>query len=465
MIALDWLSQQEGLLYVLEPHDDDFIIVQAYGKLFANDEDQTSFPFIGTTITQLEAIMLAHDWESFDLLKNIRTVFESGIPYRVVHKLAENRSYLSQFSRIRSQNGEMQIVVNAVEVTFLKQVEDALRVEREHLKMILDGVMDMFVICDRQFYVKDLSTKAKTFLLAEELQQLHTIPLTELSILQVYQDELQLIQNKVIEENNLLTMEVLSKRTGRWLEMTVIPFEQEIVFASRDITSRKQEQQALERMSQLDLLGNMAAAIAHEIRNPITTVFGFVQLMAKNPMYQQMQHLPLILSEINRADQIISDFLSLSKSKVVKREPMQINELIRSLQALMESYAFLNHHRLVLELATDLPELLLNDGEIRQLLLNIVRNGFESMDKAGTVTIRTSIGTDEVRLEVQDQGKGMDANELERVMLPLYTTKDTGTGLGLSVCQRIAERHDARLELSSDEKGTKVTIHFQMDSN
>ncbi|MDU2063621.1 MAG: ATP-binding protein [Sporomusaceae bacterium] len=224
------------------------------------------------------------------------------------------------------------------------------------------------------------------------------------------------------------------------------------------------EQQKVEmemaRLDRLSLIGEMAASIGHEVRNPLTTVRGYLQLFQHKPEYmKQREQLGLMIEELDRANGIITEFLSLAKNKRLDFVRMPLQEIIRTLLPLLQADALRQGKVISLELDEATP-LLLDKNEIRQLILNFVRNSLEAMETGGIVTIRLKQTADEVLLVVADQGKGIDPAVLKKLGTPFVTTKETGTGLGLVVCYRIAEHHQAKIEVQTNRKGTIFTVRF-----
>lgn len=228
-----------------------------------------------------------------------------------------------------------------------------------------------------------------------------------------------------------------------------------------DITMRKQAEQELARLDRLNVVGQMAAGIGHEIRNPMTTVRGFLQLLSGKPKYQEDQdYFNLMISELDRANCIITDFLSLAKNKPSELEITNLNTIIQDLYPLMQADA-LNSHMSINFLPQPVPGLQLNKKEIHQLLLNLVRNGLEAMDRGGVITLRTYLEGEEVVLSVQDQGTGIDAQTLKQMGTPFLTTKEQGTGLGMATCYSIARRHNAKITVATSSAGTIFNIRFR----
>jgi len=226
------------------------------------------------------------------------------------------------------------------------------------------------------------------------------------------------------------------------------------------ITEMNQLQAEMARLDRLNLVGQMAAGIAHEIRNPMTTVRGYLQLLgAKSEFQPHASAFELMIQELDRANSIITEFLSIVKNSPPDRQCQNINEILQRLYPLLEADAFTQSKQIAFE-AGETPDILLNAKEISQLLLNLCRNGLEAMQVGGTLTIRTYIEDDHVVLCVEDEGGGIPSEYLEKIGTPFFTTKDNGTGLGLATCYSIADRHDATIDLNSGSSGTTFFVRF-----
>lgn len=234
-----------------------------------------------------------------------------------------------------------------------------------------------------------------------------------------------------------------------------------------DITELKEGAQELARLQdemahleRLNLVGQMAAGIAHEVRNPMTTVRGYLQLLGAKPEFQAHGSIfELMIEELDRANSIITEFLSYVKNTPSVKKIQNINEILKHLYPLLEAHTFTQNKQVVFE-AGDMPDLLLNAKEISQLVLNLCRNGLEAMQVGGTLTIRTYIEEAQVVLSVEDEGCGIRAENLDKLGTPFFTTKEDGTGLGLANCYSIADRHNAKIDLKSDFGGTVFFVRF-----
>ncbi|QJW45204.1 PAS domain-containing protein [bacterium BFN5] len=230
---------------------------------------------------------------------------------------------------------------------------------------------------------------------------------------------------------------------------------------NRDITEQRKIEEELARFDSLHTLGEMAAGIGHEVRNPLTTVRGYLQVFSyKGKFLEYQEQFHTMIEELDRANSIITEFLSLAKNKSLNMECLNLNDIIRPLFPLLQADGFRLGHDVQLELS-DIPKRCFVQKEIRQLILNLVRNGFEAMTSPGQVTIRTYTEPGAIVLVIRDTGTGIPAEMLDKLGTPFLTTKDSGTGLGLPVCYRVAERHEAQIELDTSPQGTTFYIKFK----
>ncbi|SFL35864.1 PAS domain-containing sensor histidine kinase [Pelosinus propionicus] len=259
---------------------------------------------------------------------------------------------------------------------------------------------------------------------------------------------------------------ILKNKTILWVEQKCVPIYEEngrltaLQGIVRDITVRKKLEHMSSLFDRMNLVGSMAAAVAHEIRNPMTTVRGYLQVMARKHEYQEdNDKFKLMIEEIDRANSIIREYLSLSREKLVVLKQCSLNGIIEALFPLLQADANSSKVSIKLNLNT-ITELMLDENEIRQLLLNLVRNSIEAMPLGGALTISTSLENSKVILAISDQGEGIPSHVLDKLGTPFITTKDTGTGLGLPICYQIAHRHKATIRISTSQEGTTFFIYF-----
>lgn len=232
----------------------------------------------------------------------------------------------------------------------------------------------------------------------------------------------------------------------------------------RDISARRALEQDVSRLDRLNTVGQMAASVAHEIRNPMTTISGYLQIFAnKQEFIKYRDQIHLLLDELNRANMIIKEYLSLSQNKATDLKLVKLNAIVQSILPLIQADAIAANKEIISSL-DEVPEVYVDENEIRQLILNLVRNGLEAMTAGKTLFIGTFAGDNskETVLSIRDQGSGIPPHILDNLGKPFLTTKDTGTGLGLAVCHRIVNRHQAKLEVITGDTGTTFYIHFKV---
>lgn len=228
-----------------------------------------------------------------------------------------------------------------------------------------------------------------------------------------------------------------------------------------DITDRKNADRELARLERLNMVGEMAAGIAHEVRNPLTTVRGFLQLLTtKDQTKQYLEFYHLMIGELDRANGIITDFLSLAKDRSSNFCSINITGIVKTLAPLLSADAINQDKEIILDLQ-EVPDTQGNDNELRQLILNLARNGLEAMQPGRSLTIQTLNLDQHIVLRICDQGRGIDPSILEKLGTPFLTTKERGTGLGIAICQSIVARHHASINYESTLTGTIVTVKFQ----
>jgi PAS domain S-box-containing protein len=266
--------------------------------------------------------------------------------------------------------------------------------------------------------------------------------------------------HKAKRENVAVHFEAAAIGTEKWLEVHAYPSEEGLSVFFRDITEQKKYEAELSRLDRLNIVGEMAVGIGHEVRNPMTTVRGYLQMFQlKEKFTEYDEQISTMIEELDRANAIITEFLSLAKDKAVELVKGNLNNVLNALFPLLQADAFRAGH--ILEMETrDIPDVRLNESELRQLVLNLVRNGFEAMQSGGTLTIKSYLKRGRIVLAICDTGTGIPEQVLEKLGTPFMTTKETGTGLGLAVCYRIAERHGAKIDFKTSAEGTTFFVIF-----
>ncbi len=233
----------------------------------------------------------------------------------------------------------------------------------------------------------------------------------------------------------------------------------------RDVSHRMALEEQVRRSDRLKTIGQIAAGTAHEIRNPLTAIKGFMQLLNKSlrdrDMEKEQEFVGIVLSELDRVNDLVSEFLLLSKPKELRQVSMRIGGVIQEILPMIRNEALLHNVTVVYYPKPEMSPILADKELLKQVFLNLGKNAIEAMDGGGTLIIRecsSSEEPDRIKVEFRDTGPGIPADVLDKVFDPFFTTKPQGTGLGLSVCQRIVDDLGGSIEVASDGYGTLFVV-------
>ncbi len=233
---------------------------------------------------------------------------------------------------------------------------------------------------------------------------------------------------------------------------------------SRNITERKETEELLRRSEKLSVIGQLAAGVAHEIRNPLTTLRGFVQLFKQRQTGNQ-EYLDLMLDEVERINFIVSEFIILSKPHLNQFLFKDPGELLEDTLRALQPQSHMSGVRLEAGIEQNLPRMLCEENLVKQVFLNIIKNGMESMPEGGVMKIDAALeGQERIKFRFMDHGSGIPPDMLRRLGEPFLTSKKNGTGLGIMVSQQIIANHKGRLHITSElGRGTCVEIVFPVN--
>lgn len=236
----------------------------------------------------------------------------------------------------------------------------------------------------------------------------------------------------------------------------------------QDLTEVEALKEEVERARHLASLGRLAAGVAHEVRNPLSSLKGFAQLLRSKfrPGSAEERYADIMIEEVERLDRVVQELLDFAKPVTPDRKPSSLNAIVEEALGLVSDDAAFRKIDIGKRLADGLPKALVDPFQIRQALLNIFLNGIEAMGGGGVLTIETALSSDPgapsfVTVDVADTGEGMAPNEIERLFEPFYTTKPRGTGLGLTIVARLVEQNGGQVAVSSEKgKGSTFTMRL-----
>ncbi len=234
----------------------------------------------------------------------------------------------------------------------------------------------------------------------------------------------------------------------------------------QDLTARKEMEKEIERSKRFALIGEMAAGLAHELRNPLVSLCGSIQMLQKDLELDETNErlMQIVLRGRDQLENLVKNFLLLARPNPDDREEINIKDIIDDvLESLRHSPDWHENFKVVMELC-DQTSIYGNVTEIRQALWNLVLNAVQSMSDSGRLKIETKPiilhnGNGYLDIRISDTGCGIEEDDYNKVFEPFYTTKERGTGLGLAIVNRIVESHGGKIKVESElKKGTSCIL-------
>ena len=227
----------------------------------------------------------------------------------------------------------------------------------------------------------------------------------------------------------------------------------------RDITGKKKTLEMLLNSEKLSVAGQLAAGLAHEVRNPLTSIRGFIQLLERS-IENKNDYFNILYQEVDRIDVILSELLTLSKPQGSQFTKHSVLLLLEQVVVLLNIQANLTNIEIKTHVKTDRTMIYCERNQIKQVFINFIKNSIEAMPDGGEINIVVTNKDNKVKLSFFDQGSGIPDECIERVGQPFFTTKENGTGLGLMICKQIIETHKGSFSISSTDKGTSIEVEL-----
>lgn len=280
---------------------------------------------------------------------------------------------------------------------------------------------------------------------------------------------LRLYREMILKRNRYYEFQ---QKDGKHLLATVTYGDQldgDFLISVKDVSEYKHIEQSALQNDKLAMLGKIAAAIAHEIRNPLTSIRGFIQLL--RPYLLEVgkeEYARIILTEIDRANDIIYEFLNSSKPSAPMKQAKSIDHLIREVVMLTESESLMRNCEIGVESHLEDAIVSIDIKQVKQVILNLVKNSLDAVEavqseRRGRIDIVLNSDGQYVEIMIKDNGKGMDKLTMSKLFDPFFTTKEEGTGLGLSVSYRIIRNHGGTIRVNSKMgSGTEFIIYLPL---
>jgi diguanylate cyclase (GGDEF)-like protein/PAS domain S-box-containing protein len=375
--------------------------------------------------------------------------------------------YLAILRPIKKGGEVIEVIGSCVDITARRIAEKALQESESKYRLIAENMTDIIMLLDSNGMVIYASQSLYTVLgilsksyLGKGLFDFIN-PEDKLRVMNQFEQMLKTRSPSQMEARFLHS-------NGTWLliEGVVTPVVGEngeiehCIMVGRDITEKRKAEELLSKSEKLAVVGELAAGVAHEIRNPMTTIKGFIQLFQQGIIKQEF--LDIIFSEFNRIEDILKEFINLAKPQDIQLKLANLKTILKDVETLLESEANLKNVQIHQEcLQQQLPQIMCDVNQLKQVFINLVKNSIEAITNRGFINIQASIEKENVLIKIEDNGIGISEERLKRLGEPFFSNKEKGTGLGLMLCFRIISQHNGTITVKSIEnKGTTVEVRL-----
>jgi PAS domain S-box-containing protein len=362
------------------------------------------------------------------------------------------------------------------DISVRRQMEQMVLHSKQEWEDTFNTITDMITIHDKNFRIIR-ANKA-----AEKILKLPFLENTEAKCYQYYHGKESPPEDcpscECYRTEKPASFEMYEPHLERFLEVRAMPMSNSdhqligLIHVIRDITDRKRVEEALQRTEQLKMVGEWAAGLAHEIKNPLAGIKGSVEVLLQELSISEEDRSIVVkaVDEIKRIELLIKSLLNFAKPPQLQLMPTDLNDLLEktitfSLKHPLLSSSSATPIKVLRDLDTRIPETMADPMQLQQVFLNLMFNAIEAMPDGGALAVKTSYDAalNSIRIAIADTGKGIEQTALDQIFQPFFTTKSKGSGLGLAISRRLVEEHGGNIFVeSTPTRGTVVNVSLQV---
>lgn len=343
-----------------------------------------------------------------------------------------------------------------------KRMEKVLRESEHKFRNIFNASMDGIILFNNNYEIIEANPAARKILnlSSSDIKSYKICDILFSKMDDLYQEE----ELDFYEAKTQETIYTLSNGAEKILEISLKHHINEDMNLAvfRDVTEKRELEEQLRKSDTLNVVGELAAGIAHEIRNPMTALKGFIQLLEGSVKDDFSMYFNVITSELSRIESIITEFLILARPQAIKFSEKDLSIIMKETTELLNAQAILVNVQMILDIEDNLPLIYCEPNQLKQVFINVLKNAIEVMPNGGQIDVKIKQkDEDNLLVSITDRGSGISEDKIKRLGQPFYTTKERGTGLGLMVSYKIIEEHQGQVVVESEE-GKGTTFHIML---